>query len=126
MTHSEFRPAKAARDGLELKDDGIPDGFYLVGDTESPQASVRSLGTRHRHVTDAHDDTESPQPEWHAAIIDSVRAVTHIAPADASGKIIGEAVTQEGVVAVPSRSLFLCARPAIHCRTPTIITHISS
>merc|ERR1711871_40481 len=45
---TEFRPAKASRDGAELVDSGIPDGFYLVG------------------------DTASPQPEWHAAMIEAV------------------------------------------------------
>lgn len=35
---SEFRPAKASRDGEEYKPDSIPDGFYLVGDDTNPQA----------------------------------------------------------------------------------------
>ena len=34
----EFMPAKASRDGLPLEDDVIPDGFYLMGCTETPQA----------------------------------------------------------------------------------------
>jgi hypothetical protein len=34
---SEFRPAKAARDGVTFVADSIPDGFYLVGDSENPQ-----------------------------------------------------------------------------------------
>ena len=63
----------------------VPDGFYLVGDTENPQA------------------------EWHTAIIDSVREVTHIAPADAKGLIIGEPITQEGVIGYPVRELCLCS-----------------
>ena len=70
----EFRPAKASRDGLPLEDDSIPDGFYCIG------------------------SNELPQPEWHKAVIDSVRAVTHIAPPDANNKIVGLAVTQDGVV----------------------------
>ena len=28
---TEFRPAKASRDGLLLEPDSIPDGFYLIG-----------------------------------------------------------------------------------------------
>eukprot|EP00439_Symbiodinium_sp_Y106_P016394 s7045_g2.t1 len=72
---SEFCPAKAARDGTEYVPDGIPDGFYTVGDTENPQA------------------------EFQAVIINSVRKVTHIAPPDAKGKIIGEPVVQEGLIA---------------------------
>lgn len=71
---TEFRPAKASRDGLPLEDDSIPDGFYLMG-----------------NVAD-------PQPEWHTAMIDAVREVTHIAPADASGNIVGLPIAQEGVV----------------------------
>ncbi|CAE7518822.1 unnamed protein product [Symbiodinium sp. CCMP2592] len=82
---SEFRPAKASRDGTEYVPDGIPDGFYTVGDTENPQA------------------------EFQAAIINSVRKVTHIAPPDARGKIIGEAVVQEGVINYPVKSLGLCS-----------------
>mmetsp|Transcript_60633 Transcript_60633/g.130134 ORF Transcript_60633/g.130134 Transcript_60633/m.130134 type:complete len:357 (+) Transcript_60633:28-1098(+) len=83
---TEFRPAKAARDGVEIKPDTIPDGFYLVADSTNPQTA------------------------WHKAMIDSVRKVTHIAPADAEGKIIGEDVAQEGVIVIPSpRSLGLCS-----------------
>lgn len=83
---SEFRPAKAARDGEQHKPDAIPDGFYLVADSTNPQAA------------------------WHTAMIDAVRRVTHIAPPDADGNIIGEKVVQEGVIAIPSpSSLGLCA-----------------
>jgi hypothetical protein len=49
--------------------DAIPDGFYLVG------------------------DTENPQPEWSKAIIDKVRTVTHICAADSDGNIVGEPMT---------------------------------
>jgi len=86
--NSEFRPAKAARDGI-VDNDGkgeIPDGFYLV------------------------QDETSPKPEWFKAMIDKVREVTHIAPADKDGKIIGEAISQEGVIVIPcKKSLGLCA-----------------
>eukprot|EP00578_Thalassiosira_sp_NH16_P005069 CAMPEP_0181132290 /NCGR_PEP_ID=MMETSP1071-20121207/30916_1 /TAXON_ID=35127 /ORGANISM="Thalassiosira sp., Strain NH16" /LENGTH=340 /DNA_ID=CAMNT_0023218613 /DNA_START=16 /DNA_END=1038 /DNA_ORIENTATION=+ len=85
---TEFRPAKLARDGIV--DDGtkgeIPDGFYLV------------------------QDETSPTPEWFTSMIEAVRKVTHIAPADADGKIIGESVSQKGVIAIPcKKSLGLCA-----------------
>ena len=79
-----FRPALAARDGVELNDWGIPDGFYLVGDTENPA-----------------DDFQS-------AIIASVREVTHIAPPDENGCIIGKPITQEGVINYDTKGLFLC------------------
>jgi len=83
---TEFRPAKAARDGLESTPGTIPDGFYLVSDSTNPQKA------------------------WHKAMIDAVRKVTHIAPADADGRIIGEEVVQEGVIAIPSpKMLGLCA-----------------
>ena len=83
---TEFRPAKAARDGAEYSPGTIPDGFYLVG------------------------DMTNPQPEWHAAMIAAVKEVTHIAPADPDGKIIDEPVVQEGVIVVPKpSSLGLCS-----------------
>mmetsp|Transcript_77174 Transcript_77174/g.152996 ORF Transcript_77174/g.152996 Transcript_77174/m.152996 type:complete len:358 (-) Transcript_77174:306-1379(-) len=83
---TEFRPAKAARDGLEPKPDTIPDGFYLVSDMTNPQEA------------------------WHTVMIDAVRKVTHIAPPDDKGLIIGETVVQEGVIAIPSpKMLGLCA-----------------
>lgn len=82
---SEFRPAKAARDGDAFVPGEIPDGFYTVG------------------------DSEDAQPAFQAAIIASVAAVTHIAPADAQGQIIGEDVVQHGVINYPVRELGLCA-----------------
>jgi len=82
---SEFRPAKAARDGLAFEPGEIPDGFYTVG------------------------DTEDPQPGFQKAIIAAVAKVTHIAPADARGEIIGEPVAQPGVINYPVRELALCA-----------------
>jgi len=84
---TEFRPAKAARDGLVDQGKGeIPDGFYLV------------------------QDETSPEPDWFKAMIESVRKVTHIAPADADGNIIGEKVSQDGVITIPcNRILGLCA-----------------
>lgn len=80
-----FRPALAARDGVEQELSEIPDGFYVVG------------------------DAERPQPEFQKAIIDSVRKVTHIAAPDSNGKIIGERIEQEGVINYPIKKLFLCA-----------------
>ena len=81
---TEFRRARAARDGLDHFEEMIPDGFYTVG------------------------DTENPQPEFQKAIIESVRKVTHIAPPDANGKIIGSPITQEGVINYPLKELSLC------------------
>lgn len=82
---TEFRPALAARDGVAHAPDGIPDGFYLV------------------------DDTASPQPAFQQAIIAAVAKVTHIAPADERGEIIGSPVVAEGVIQYALRELALCA-----------------
>jgi hypothetical protein len=82
---SEFRPALAARDGKPFEPGIIPDGFYVVDDAEHPQAAFQS------------------------AIIDAVARVTHIAPADADGCIIGSKVVAPGVIRYPLRQLGLCA-----------------
>jgi hypothetical protein len=82
---SEFRPALAARDGKPFEPEGIPDGFYLV------------------------DDSEHPQPDFQQAVIAAVEKVTHIAPADANGDIIGSPVVAPGVIRYPLRALGLCA-----------------
>ena len=82
---SEFRPALAARDGKPFEPDGIPDGFYLV------------------------DDAEHPEPGFQQAIIDAVAKVTHIAPADAKGQIIGSPVVAPGVIRYELEKLGLCA-----------------
>ncbi len=82
---SEFRPALAARDGRPYTPGGIPDGFYLV------------------------DDAEAPRPGFQDAVIRAVSRVTHIAPADARGEIIGSPVAAPGVIRYALRSLGLCA-----------------
>lgn len=82
---SEFRPALAARDGVAYVPEGVPDGFYLVG------------------------DTENPQPEFQQAIIAAVAKVTHIAPADDKGEIIGSPVVAPGVINYALTRLGLCA-----------------
>lgn len=79
-----FRPALQERDGKVQEFSEIPDGFYLVG------------------------DTRSPEPAFQKAIIDSVKKITHIAPPDGEGKIIGVRLAQEGVVNYDKRKLFLC------------------
>lgn len=81
---SEFRPALAARDGKEFEPEGIPDGFYLCA------------------------DAANPQPQFQQAIIAAVAKVTHIAPADAKGEIIGSPVVAPGVIEYPLAQLGLC------------------
>jgi len=82
---SEFRPALAARDGKAFEPGEIPDGFYLV------------------------DDSEHPQPAFQRAIIAAVAEVTHVAPADAKGEIIGSPVVAPGVIEYALKQLGLCA-----------------
>ncbi len=82
--NSEFRPALAARDAVEHTNWNIPDGFYGVG------------------------DTENPQPAFQKAIIESVEKVTHIAPADENGCLIGEPLQQHGVINYAKEKLGLC------------------
>lgn len=79
-----FRPALEKRDGKPQEFSEIPDGFYLV------------------------DDTNRAKPDFQKAIIDSVRKVTHIAPADENGNIIGAPLEQEGVINYDMKKLFLC------------------
>ncbi len=82
---SEFRPALSARDGKPFEPGTIPDGFYLV------------------------DDSDNPQPAFQQAVIAAVERVTHIAPADKEGEIIGSPVVAKGVIEYPLASLGLCA-----------------
>lgn len=82
---SEFRPALAARDGVAFEPGEIPDGFYLV------------------------DDSAHPQPAFQQAVIEAVAKVTHIAPADAQGNIIGSPVVAPGVIEYALAQLGLCA-----------------
>ena len=82
---SEFRPALAARDGRPFEPGTIPDGFYLV------------------------DDTENPQPAFQDAIILAVAKVTHIAMSDMDATIIGSPVVAEGVIRYALVELGLCA-----------------
>lgn len=82
---SEFGPALAARDGKPFHPEGIPDGFYLV------------------------DDSANPQTEFQRAIIAAVAEVTHIAPADDKGEIIGSPVIAPGVIDYAFKQLGLCA-----------------
>ncbi len=81
---SEYRPAVAARDGKAFEPGVIPDGFYLV------------------------DDTANPQPSFQQAILRAVECVTHIAPADAQGGLIGTPLEAPGVIAYDVKSWGLC------------------
>jgi len=82
---SEFRPALAARDGKDYAPGTIPDGFYLCA------------------------DSARPEPDFQQAINAAVATVTHIAPADPDGTIIGSPVVAPGVIEYDCRALGLCA-----------------
>lgn len=82
---AEFRPALAARDGKPYVPGHVPDGFYVVG------------------------DSENPQPAFQEAVIEAVAGVTHIAEPDAAGRILGSPVVSPGVIHYPVASLGLCA-----------------
>jgi len=82
---TEFRPAKAARDGEVFVPGEIPDGFYLCGDEQNPQLDFQS------------------------AVNLAVAVVTHIAPSDAKGEIIGTKVVAPGVILYDYKALGLCA-----------------
>lgn len=81
---TEFRPALSARDGKEFEPGEIPDGFYVVADSADRQLAFQE------------------------AIITAVERVTHIAPADAKGEIIGSPVIANGVIEYPLAELSLC------------------
>ena len=82
---SEFRPLLAARDGQVFEPGSIPDGFYAV------------------------DDSDNPQPAFQQAILSAVSQVTHIAPADERGEIIGSPMIAPGVIEYDMKTLGLCA-----------------
>jgi hypothetical protein len=79
-----FRLAKQSRDGKPEELSEIPDGFYVVG------------------------DANNPQKEFQKAVIASVKKVTHIAPPDSDGNIIGVPLEDEGVINYDMKKLFLC------------------
>ncbi|MCB1553796.1 MAG: M14 family metallocarboxypeptidase [Xanthomonadales bacterium] len=81
----EFRPALAARDGKPHEPGIIPDVFYLV------------------------DDSASPEADFQQAVLAEVAKVTHIAEADANGEIIESPVVAPGVIEYPFKELGLCA-----------------
>ncbi|EPK7361002.1 M14 family metallopeptidase, partial [Kluyvera ascorbata] len=82
---SEFSPALAARDGKKYEPEEIPDGFYLVSDTQNSRL------------------------DFQQALISAVSAVTHIAPADSQGRMLGFPVVSPGVIEYDNSAYHLCA-----------------
>ena len=81
---SEFRPALAARDGKPFEPGTVPDGFYLVADSENRQLPFQE------------------------AVIAAVAKVTHIAAPDQNNQLIGSDVLVPGVIEYAVRELGLC------------------
>jgi len=81
---SEFRPALAARDGKPFEPGIVPDGFYLVADSENRQLPFQE------------------------AVIAAVAKVTHIAAPDQNGQLIESDVIAPGVIEYAVRELGLC------------------
>ncbi len=81
----EFDPALASRDGRAWTPETIPDGFYVIG------------------------NSENPEPAFQQALIAAVAPITHIAPADAQGNLVGLPLQSPGVVWGESRSIGACA-----------------
>lgn len=81
----EFMPALAARDGKVHEPGIIPDGFYLIANSENPQLAFQQ------------------------AIISAVERVTKIAPPDDNDEIIGLPSVAHGVVAHPIAQFGICA-----------------
>jgi hypothetical protein len=82
---NEFDPALASRDGKVLVPEAIPDGFYVIG------------------------NSENPEPAFQRALIAAVETITHIAQPDAHGNLVGMPLQSPGVVWGPSRSIGACA-----------------
>ena len=80
-----FRPALASRDAKKISSWEIPDGFYLVGDIHNPNTKMQEN------------------------IIHEVQKITHIAPSDEDGRIIGEKITSNGVINYETKALALCS-----------------
>ncbi|HAS88455.1 MAG TPA: peptidase [Desulfovibrio sp.] len=78
-----FRPALAARDGIEIAIEEVPQGFYLVGDEERPQLDFQN------------------------AINRSVEKITPLAPPDNEGYTLGKPEVSPGVILYPMRELGL-------------------
>lgn len=82
---SEYSPALAARDGLQYVPGSIPDGFYLVSDKQNSRL------------------------DFQRAIISAVAEVTHIAPSEEEGKMLGFPVVSPGIVEYDNNAYHLCA-----------------
>mmetsp|Transcript_3778 Transcript_3778/g.8074 ORF Transcript_3778/g.8074 Transcript_3778/m.8074 type:complete len:429 (+) Transcript_3778:145-1431(+) len=116
---TEFRPAKAARDGGLEYDDHIPDGFYLVGDSERMEGELSTGDDPVSDHSDGGKRRKQLQMGFYQAILNAVERVTHIAEmedyTDGHGKklLSGYPAESKGLILVPCRPLGLCAGGAV-------------
>ena len=108
----EFRPARAARDGLTEFDNHIPDGFYLVGD------SCDIMGRPLK------EDDIADRLEFYKAILNRVEGVTHIAEMEPGNKLSGYPATERGLILVPCKELGLCGGGAVQDATYVATTEV--
>ncbi len=79
-----FRIALDKRDAKKSEYSEIPDGFYVVGNSQRSEL------------------------DFQKAVIESVRKITHIAPSDDRGMLIGVKIEAEGVINYDMNKLSLC------------------
>lgn len=117
---TEFRPAKAARDGLMEYDDHIPDGFYLFGHCPQDEENTH------------HDQPKQPQLQqqqqhlnFYNAILKRVEKVTHIADSESDGTLCGHTATSRGLLLLPGcTELGICAGGAVPEATYAVTTEV--
>jgi hypothetical protein len=97
---TEFRPALAARDGKEFEPEGIPDGFYVVDDSNirNPASSTRSSKRRqgHPHRAGRRETARSSARPWSPPESSNIRSSSF-------GLCAG--ITQGRVTGRPPRSI---------------------
>ncbi len=118
---TEFRPAKAARDGLLEYDDHIPDGFYLLGHCRQNDTRRNNGGSN----TD-HDQQERKQHhlDFYNAILKRVEKVTHIAESESDGSLCGHTATSHGLLLLPCAELGICAGGAVPEASYAVTTEV--
>jgi len=100
---TEFRPAKAARDGSVEYDDHIPDGFYLFGHSHQDDARISNRG----------EASNNDHLAFYNTILKRVEKVTHIAESESDGTLCGYAATSHGLLLLPCAELGICAGGAV-------------
>ncbi len=108
---TEFRPARAARDGIVEFDDHIPDGFYLFGHCHQDDTAASNGGSTKDRV---HDPRNRQHPlDFYNDILKRVERVTHIAESESDGTLCGHAATSRGLLLLPCAELGICAGGAV-------------